>query len=120
MVQTCTNSRWGRGTTYSALEAVEVESAIQGTDKLTGKLLATFFARTHLAAGRAAAPLSRSISLGALARQFIGPGGVGGQRSWTRIGVREPQLVGAIGSLSASGLPGLVTSLRGRVTVGMG
>lgn len=112
------------GRTYSALEAVEMESAVEGANKLARQLLAALFAHTDLAAGGATRPLLRPVPLGALARRLLGPGAArqrAGQGAGARIGICEPQLVAAVGCLSAGGLPGPVASVGGGVGgVGLG
>lgn len=49
--------------THPALEAIKVKCAIQGPHELAGQGLAALLTYAHLAAGRAAIPWLRSISL---------------------------------------------------------
>lgn len=55
-------------TTYPALEAVQMECAIQSANELTCQRLSTLLADTHLATGCPSLPWPRSVALAALSQ----------------------------------------------------
>lgn len=96
-----------------------MKGAVESTNKLAGQGLAALFANTDLAAGGAPASLARPISLAALSGGLLVPGGTL-QRARQRgawVGICEPQLVAAVGSLSVGRGPGSVASIGDRVVV---
>lgn len=100
-----------------------MKGAVESTNKLAGQGLAALFANTDLAAGGAPASLARPVSLAALSRGLLVPGGslqrARQRRTW--IGICQPQLVAAVGSLSVGGGPGSIPSIGdGVVVVAMG
>lgn len=106
------------GGSYSTLEAIQVKCAVQGPNKLAGQRLAAFLAHSHLSAGRAAIPLARPISLGALAG-FVNPGPrrlVLIPHARSRGGGLES--MAAVGGLSTTVLPAPINGLLSMVGVG--